>query len=54
MEEDAAQVVESVEGAALDGLDAAVGEVEAGELREAVEGSPRHDGDGVGAQRQRH
>ena len=34
MEEDPAEVLEAVEGAVLDGLHAAVGEVEARELRE--------------------
>ena len=54
MQEDPAEVLEAVEGAVLDGLDAAVGKVEAGELREAVEGAGGHQGDLVGAQREGH
>ena len=54
MEEDPAEVLEAVEGAVLDCLNSAVGEVEAGELREAVEGAGRDEGDGVGAQREGH
>ena len=56
MEEDPAEVVESVEGAALDGLEAAVGEVEAGQRGQAEEGAGGHERPDrrVGAQRERH
>ena len=54
MEEDPAEVLEAVEGALLHGLQAAVREVEAGQLRQAVEGAGGHQREGVGAEREGH